>query len=83
MGAHHVTTLIRGSGGGGKGGGGGARTPQEAPNTLRAKTTAYLIDVLGEGEIVGLVDGARSIYFDDTPLMNPDGSVNFRGVTWV
>ena len=78
-----MTTLIRGSGGGGKRGGGGARTPQEAPNTLRAKTTAYLIDVLGEGEIVGLVDGARSIYFDDTPLMNPDGSVNFRGVTWV
>jgi len=76
-----VTTL-RGHGGGGKRGGGG-RTPQEAPNTLRAKTTAYLVDVLGEGEIVGLVDGARSIYFDDTPLMNPDGSVNFRGVTWV
>ena len=77
-------TTLRGRGGGrGKRGGGGGRAPQEAPNTLRAKTTAYLVDVLGEGEIVGLVDGARSIYFDDTPLMNPDGSVNFRGVTWV
>lgn len=72
---------IRGAGGGGKRG--GSRPPQEAPNSLRAKATARLIDVLGEGEIVGLVDGARSIFLDDTPLQNPDGSTNFRGVTWI
>jgi predicted phage tail protein len=76
-----VTTVIRGRGGGGKGGG-SQPTPREDPNTLRATSTARIIDVLGEGPIVGLVNGARSIYFDGTPLVNPDGSPNFKGVTW-
>lgn len=72
---------VRSAGGGSKGG--GSRPPQEAANSLRAKATARLIDVLGEGEIAGLVDGARSIFLDDTPLQNPDGSANFQGVTWI
>lgn len=58
------------------------RIPVEAPNTLRSKATARILDALGEGEIVGLVDGAKSIYLDKTPLQNTDGSFNFHGVTW-
>lgn len=71
----------RGGGGGGKGGAGGGRTPVEAPNTLRSRATARLIDAISEGPIVGLVNGLRSVFFDDTPLQNPNGSFNFSGVT--
>lgn len=64
---------------GGKGGG-GARTPVESPNSLRSASFARIIDVISEGEIEGLVDGHKSIYFDDTPLVNADGSYNFKDV---
>ncbi len=76
--------FISGSGGGGgKGGGGGSsRIAQEAPNTLQSKATLRAIELLGEGENVGLVDGAKSIYFDNTPLQNSDGSYNFTGITF-
>ncbi len=66
---------------GGKGGGGGsARAAQEDPNTLQSQATAKVLDVIGEGEIVGLVDGLKSVYFDETPLQNEDDSFNFAGV---
>lgn len=72
-----------GGGGGGKGGGGGGSThvPTEAPNTLRSRAYARVIDVISEGEIEGLVDGLKSIYLDDTPIQNADGSMNFSGVS--
>lgn len=66
---------------GGKGGGGTARAAQEDPNSLQSQATAKVLDVIGEGEIVGLVDGLKSVYFDETPLQNPDGSYNFAGVS--
>lgn len=73
---------IHGAKGGGKGGGGGSsRTPVEAPNTLRSAATARIIDLLGEGPIVGLVNGLKSVFLDDTPLQAADGSFNFSGVT--
>ena len=71
---------ISGAGGGGKGGGGSSRAPVEDPNTLRSAATARIIDMLGEGPIVGLVDGMKSVFLDDTPLQNADGSYNFQGV---
>ncbi|MGQ7243714.1 TipJ family phage tail tip protein [Salinicola sp. V024] len=67
---------------GGKGGGGSGRVAQEDPNTLQSNATAKIIDLIGEGEIVGLVDGAKSIYIDDTPLQNDDDSFNFSGIEW-
>ncbi|WP_110641778.1 phage tail protein [Salinicola sp. CPA57] len=67
---------------GGKGGGGSGRVAQEDPNTLQSNATAKIIDLLGEGEIVGLVDGAKSIFIDDTPLQNEDDSFNFSGIEW-
>jgi predicted phage tail protein len=71
-----------GRGGGGKGGGGSGRVAQEAPNTLRSRATAKFIDVLSEGPIEGLVDGERSIFFDNTPLQAADDSYNFTGVSY-
>jgi predicted phage tail protein len=71
-------TWIAGSGGG-KGGGGGA-TPVDAPDTLRSSATATVLDLVSEGEIEGLVDGYRSIYLDETPLQNIDGTFNFQDV---
>lgn len=66
---------------GGKGGGGSSSTPIEAPNTLQSASTARLIDLIGEGPIVGLVDGLKSVYLDDTPLQNKDDTFNFKGIT--
>ena len=71
---------ITGAGGGGKGGGGGGAT--EAANTVKSKTLIRVLEVLSEGEIKGLVDGAKSIYFNNTPLQNTDDSYNFNNVVW-
>ncbi|MCC7413309.1 MAG: host specificity protein J [Gammaproteobacteria bacterium] len=73
--------IIRGAGGGGKGGGGSSHTPSEAPNTLRSKQVARVLDLVCEGPVGGLVDGLRSVYLDGVPVMNADGSRNFTGVT--
>lgn len=54
----------------------------EAPNTLRSRAKARIVELLGEGEIVGLVNGPQSIFFDATPLVNADASYNFTGVTY-
>lgn len=70
-------TMIKGRGGGGD----EARTPVEAPDTLRSDAFATILDLVSEGEIDGLVRGNQSIYFDDVPLQNQDGTFNFDGVT--
>ncbi|QKS24587.1 host specificity protein J [Vreelandella titanicae] len=71
---------IYGAGGGGKGGGGKARIAQEDPNNLQSNAVARIVDLIGEGEIYGLVDGLKSVYINETPLQNHDGSFNFSGV---
>lgn len=77
-----MTIIGAGGGGGGKGGGGGAaRTPTTARDSLDSTQYAQIIDLISEGEIAGLKDGFRSIFLDDTPLQNPDGSFNFQNVT--
>jgi len=75
--------LIAGAGGssGGKGGrGSSARTPTTARDSLDSTQYAQLIDLISEGEIDGLVNGLQSIYLDDTPIQNPDGTFNFQNV---
>jgi len=72
---------IRGAGGG-KDGGGASRAPNEAPDSLRSRAYARVLDLVCEGEIDGLVDGAKSIYLDDTQLQNDDGTWNFQGAVW-
>ncbi len=76
-----MTDLVVYGATGGKGGGDEARTPREAPNTLRSTSKARIIDVLGEGPIVGLTNGLKSIYLDETPLQDEGGDFNFQGVT--
>ncbi|CAO3363816.1 TipJ family phage tail tip protein [Azospirillum palustre] len=72
---------IQGAKGGGKSGRGGSGATED-PNSLQSAATARVIDLLSEGEIVGLVNAGRSIYFDGTPLIASDGTENFKGVTW-
>jgi predicted phage tail protein len=74
--------VIQGAKGGGKGGGGTQRAALEAPNTLQSKATLRVVEILSEGEILGLVDGAKSITFDGTPLQSSDGTYNFNGINY-
>ena len=67
-----------GGGGGGKGGGRSSRTPIEADDSLQSEQFAHVLDLLCEGEIEGLDNGTRSIFLDDTPVSNADGSYNFQ-----
>ncbi|SCW95676.1 TipJ family phage tail tip protein [Ancylobacter rudongensis] len=69
--------LVRGSGGSSKGG-----AAPNAPNTLRSRARAKFIEAISEGPIWGLVDGERSIFFDQTPIRNADGTYNFKDVIW-
>ena len=79
MSAHPPRRLIAGRKGG-KGGGRSQRTPVEEPNTLRSRATARVVDLVSAGPIGGLVDGLQSVYYDETPLQNADGTRNFSGV---
>ena len=63
----------------GKGGGGG-HTPVEAKETGRSKQLVKIVEVISEGEVEGLSDGMKSVYFDNTPVQNKDGSYNFNNV---
>lgn len=76
--ANKEKKTIRGAGGGG---GGGGHTPVEASDTLRSKQIASIIDVISEGPISGLVNGIRSIYFNDIPLGNIDGTQNYSAAS--
>lgn len=64
-------------------GSGGARTPTESPDNLRSIATFRIVDLTGEGENGGLVNGLQSVYLDGTPLANADGTLNFSNVTVV
>ena len=72
------TKYIAGAGGKGGGGGGGG---VEADDTLKSGQFANVLDLLSEGEIQGLEDGSKSIFFDGTPLQASDGTNNFQGYT--
>ena len=63
----------------GKGGGGG-HTPVEAKETSRSKQLVKIVEVISEGEVEGLADGMKSVYFDNTPVQNKDGAYNFNNV---
>lgn len=57
-----------------------AREPVESPDTLRSISYARVLDLISEGEIRGLVAGNQSVYLDQVPVQNADGSLNFQGV---
>lgn len=70
-----MTSTLQGAKGGSK-----QRTPVESPDSLRSIAYFRILDLVSEGEIGGLVNGLQSIYLDETPLANPDGSLNFQNV---
>lgn len=84
-----MENLLIGAGGGGGGGIGkgsgtkssGSSSPTEAKDNLNSTQYAEVIDLISEGEISGLKNGEKSIYLDNTPLQNADGSYNFQNVT--
>ena len=77
-----MSKLIGSGGGGGKFGMGGDRAPTEAKDNLDSKSFARVLDLIGEGEIGGLVDGGKSIFLNNTPLQASDGSFNFKDVSF-
>ncbi|RON43554.1 hypothetical protein BK666_21025 [Pseudomonas frederiksbergensis] len=68
--------------GGSKGGSDKPHSPVESPDSLINTSYANILDAVSEGPIVGLVNGAQSIFYNQTSLANSDGSLNFTGVTW-
>ena len=60
-----------------KGGGG-----SESPNTLRSTQIAEVVLLVSEGEAKGLVNGLKSVYLDQVPIQNQDGSFNFEDVSF-
>ena len=64
----------------GGGGGGGGHTPYEAPETGRSKQAVKIVEIISEGEIKGLVNGVQSVFLDNTPIQNKDGTWNFSNV---
>jgi predicted phage tail protein len=53
--------------------------PKEAKNTLRSRSVARVLDVLGEGEIE-VIDGDKGVYLDKTVLEEQNGRRNFTGI---
>lgn len=74
-----MSEIIKGSKGGK--GGGSSRVAKEDPNTLQSKQYAKVLDLVCEGEIEGLVDGEKSIYLNNTPLVTEDNNLNYKGFT--
>lgn len=64
---------------GAKKGGGGSSGGKEDRDSLHSTSYARIVDLLSEGEIVGPVDGLKSVYFDGTPVLSSDGTANFSG----
>ena len=64
--------------------GGGSRSPQIAPNTLNSAQKLKVLDLISSGEISGFIHGndypLKSVYLNDTPVQNDDGSMNHAGV---
>ncbi|MFX8084259.1 phage tail protein [Acinetobacter baumannii] len=56
------------------------RQPVISPDSAQSKTYIKVLYGLAEGEIEGLANGLQSIYLEETPLQNADGSFNFENV---
>jgi predicted phage tail protein len=55
------------------------------PNTLRSDSFLRLTELLSEGPIGGFATPdapLKSIYFDQTPVQNENGTMNFLGITY-
>lgn len=66
---------------GNKGGSSSEHVHYEAPDSLHSTSFARVLDLVSEGEILGLSEGLQSVYLNDTPVQNADGTMNFKDVT--
>jgi predicted phage tail protein len=66
---------------GAKSSGESQKSPTETPDSLISIAYAKVLDAISEGPILGLANGNQSIFLNNTPLANADGSLNFTGVT--
>ncbi|BBP95974.1 hypothetical protein BSFA1_11030 [Burkholderia sp. SFA1] len=62
--------------------GGSSHVATESPDSLHSVASAKVLDLVSEGPIVGLVNGLQSIFLDDTPIQNSDGSTNFTNYSF-
>lgn len=71
----------------GAGGGGSSKQPEapvEAPNSLISNTNLRILDLICEGPIYGFAPKSgisnplASVFFDEVPLLNNDGSSNYN-----
>lgn len=72
--------LLTGAGGGSK----KQSLPQDTPNSLITKTTAKVLFMPSAGEVGGLYDQTnplKSVFLDNVPVQNSDGSLNFNNVS--
>jgi predicted phage tail protein len=63
----------------------GAKKPkQPVTDEVSGISSAFaeFIGAISSGPIEGLVNGAQSIYLDDTPAQDPDGTYNFSEFKW-
>lgn len=72
--------VVRGSGGGDDSG--GTRAPIIYADSLRSIAFLRILDLICEGEIVGLANGSKSVYLNNTVLQNEDDTYNFQNVEW-
>jgi len=66
---------------GAKSSGSSQKAATETPDSLISIAYAKVLDAISEGPIAGLANGNQSIFLNNTPLANADGSLNFTGVT--
>jgi len=57
------------------------RTPTVAQDSLDSRQYVTIVDLISEGEIQGLKNGLNSVFLNDTPFANADGSYNFSGAS--
>lgn len=69
---------IAGRGGGKFGGSSDTTGGEEAPNTLKSKQVARVIDLISEGPIKGVVGQSKGVYFDGVAVRRADLSYNFK-----
>ena len=68
------------------GGGGKSSSPSEAEVTALSRATVKISELVSEGPIEGFKPGKdprESIFLDDTPVRNSDGSMNFTNYAYV
>lgn len=60
-----------------------SKTPKEDPDTLRSAQTLNIVEIISEGEIVGLSTGdGRSIFLNETPVLDNNNKPNLSGVDY-